>query len=90
MQSPHAPDLFLSVADMIEICRLLRLKHSVDAFRRNDDLPLVVEDKGRVLTVIDDDIYLLAEHSLAIHNVRLVRLVTRRCTGSGFLDKSAA
>ena len=66
------------VIDLFCVDALLRLKRGINAFRRNDRLPLVLKDEGRILPVKNEHIDLFAEHTIGVHNMPLRRAVTLR------------
>src|ERR1700674_4241608 len=59
IESTHRSGLFRSVSEMCEVKALLDLENSVDTFSGNVASVILIEQKWRVLTVVDNDIYLL-------------------------------
>jgi hypothetical protein len=59
----------LSVSNVRRVDRLLGFKCTVDAFSGNDKLPFVVEYKGRIVSVKNNDVNLVTERAFAINHV---------------------
>ena len=78
MKTTDACDLLARVVNVPSVDRLLGLENSIDAFGRNDDLAFVLENKRRILAIKHDYVDLLAELTIAINNVRGIRLVALR------------
>src|SRR5579863_4774152 len=78
VKTPHGGDLVLPISDAGGVRGLFGFEDGIDAFGGNNGLILVSEDEGRVLTVEDDNVDLLAETPAAVDDVGFGRLVPFR------------
>src|SRR5690606_10185804 len=76
LQPADAPHLTMRVRHLLRIDRLLRLENRVDALSQHDRSSLELEDDRRILSVENDNVDLLAEAPLGIHDVGLPGLVS--------------
>src|SRR5438552_6309282 len=78
MKAADARNFLLGVVDERGIDRLFRFEYGVDAFGRDDDLALVVKNKGRILPIEYHDVDLVAESAVAVNHVSFLGVISLR------------
>ena len=78
MQATDAGNFFLRILNVASVEGLLNLECRVHAFGRQDVACSVGEHEGGVVTVVHDDIDLIAEFTATIDDVGAARLVSPR------------